>query len=154
MTVAGVTTADATGIQLSIRDNEVFDSETAELANQLLGTSLQGGDEVDTFDLDWSVTTANNTELTAGLTFVFTDTSTITSTSFAEFSPELAAQAQVVFFVTETNAQDQTLYQALGRVADNEEEVCPGDDCETAITVMRIISGSKAAEEETPENPP
>ncbi|MGB5473424.1 MAG: VPLPA-CTERM sorting domain-containing protein [Gammaproteobacteria bacterium] len=101
-------------VQVTIDDNVVLDLDTANLLNNLLGTSLSVGSVVDIADIDTTFVSATGVQTTFGLSFISLDSNAWTGVDFANFPLESGNYDHAIFFINELDASDNPLFDGLG----------------------------------------
>lgn len=111
-------TTGSTGeiVQVSVADDVVLDSATADLINSLLGTVLASGDVVDIADIDTAEQLGSGGSLVFGVSFIALDSSIRSGTDFASFPPESGIFDRALFFISEFDAAGSLLYEGYGEL--------------------------------------
>lgn len=114
----GTPTSGSSGeiVQVSVVDDAVLDQATADLINTLIGTSLTNGSVADIADIDTIFTKPGNTgEIVFGLSFI-NDNSAWSGTAFGNFPPESGNIGPAIFFLSETDAAGNVIFDAFGEI--------------------------------------
>lgn len=110
-------TSGSTGqsVQVSITDDTALDQSTADFVNDLLGTSLSSGSVVDIADIDTTYIKPSGTgEIVFGLSFIETNSGAWSGLSLSNFPPESGNSTPAIFFINETDAGGDTIFEAYG----------------------------------------
>lgn len=101
-------------VQITVDDNVVLDIDTVNLINTLLGTTLNVGDQVDIADIDTTFVSMSGTRTTFGLSFISLDPGAWTGLNFANFPLETGVFDHAIFFISESDASGNLLFDGLG----------------------------------------